>query len=74
MIKHIVDTQNPPDYGGFVKDLYNKLNSPLPFCNFTINDVNCYLFKEVQASGKYYIINAENRIIMTTNGHNYIQM
>ena len=74
LIKHIVDTQNPVDYGGFVKDLYNKLNAPLPFCNFTTNDVNCYIFKEVQAApGKYYIINSDNQIIMTTNGHNYIQ-
>jgi len=73
LIKHIVDTQNPVDYGGFVKDLYNKLNKPLPFCNFTTNEVNCYLFHEVQAAGKYYIINSDNQIIMTTNGHNYIQ-
>jgi hypothetical protein len=72
LIKHIVDTQNPVDYGGFVKDLYNKLNAPLPFCNFTANDANCYLFKEVQSHGKYYIINVVNQNIMNTNGHNYI--
>ena len=73
LIKHIVDTQNPVDYGGFVKDLYNKLNKPQPFCNFTANDANCYLFKEVKAEDKYYIINVDHQIIMTTNGHNYIQ-
>jgi hypothetical protein len=73
LIKHIVDTQNPVDYGGFVKDLYNKLNAPVPFCNFNINEVNCYVFREVKVEDKYYIINADNQIIMTTNGHNYIQ-
>jgi hypothetical protein len=73
LINHIVNTPNPSDYGNYVKDLYNKLNNPNPFQSFIINNVKTYLFKEVCSEQKYYIINEQNRAIVNTNGHNYLQ-
>ena len=68
----IINTQNPSDYGNYVKDLYNKLNNPTPFCQYMVNNINTYLFREVSVNNKCYIINSNNNVIVNTNGHEYL--
>ena len=72
LINTIINIPNPVDYGNNVKDIYNKLNKPSAFKQYNLYDNNIYLFKEVSNFGKYYIIDNNNKILINTNGHDYI--
>ena len=72
LIETIINNNNPKDYGLFVKDIYNKLNNPLPFIKYNHNNITCFLFKEIKFKNKYYIIDSLNNIIINTNGHVYL--
>jgi len=73
LIDYIVRNPNPSDYGAFVKNLYNNLNKPVPFVKFKIGEppMKYYLFLETKYMGKYYIIDAQKRVILFSNGHGY---
>jgi mannosyltransferase OCH1-like enzyme len=72
LIEFIVQNPNPTDYGLYVKDLFNKLNPKESYKSYNIGDLTYYLYKEVMISGKYYIVDSSNNIIINTNGHNYL--
>lgn len=72
LIQFIVENPNPQDYGLYVKDLFNKLTPTQVHKSYTLGNLTFYLYREVRISGKYYIVDSSNNIIINTNGHNYL--
>lgn len=72
LIDFMVANPNPRDYGLYVKDLFNKLTPTQVHKSYTLGNLTFYLYREVRISGKYYIVDSSNNIIINTNGHNYL--
>ena len=71
LVGFILKNINPRDYGIYVKHLYKSLNNPKPFQQFTLNNIKCYLFKEVFIERPNFIINRRGYTILNSNGHDY---
>ena len=72
LIKFIALNPNPQDYGLYVKDLFNKLTPAQVYKSYVLGEKSFYLYREVKISGKYYIVDSNDNIIINTNGHNYL--
>lgn len=71
LVGFILNNINPSDYGYYVKHLYKSLNNPKPFQQFTLNNLKCYLFKEVFIERPNFIINRRGYKIINSNGNGY---
>ena len=71
LVGFILNNINPRDYGHYVKHIYHSLNNPKPFQQFSLNNIKCYLFKEVFIERPNFIINRRGYTILNSNGHDY---
>ena len=71
LVGFILKNINPRDYGIYVKHLYKSLNNPKPFEQFEMNNIKCYLFKELFIEQPNYIVNIRGYKIINSNGNDY---
>jgi mannosyltransferase OCH1-like enzyme len=71
LVGFILKNINPSDYGYYVKHLYKSLNNPKPFEQFEMNNMKCYLFRELFIEEPNYIVNRRGYKIINSNGNDY---